>query len=56
VYGKLVVRVPDVTSTLNPPLASITTPAVGVVGTTTLNGRPLGSEFPTRRPGEGIFK
>jgi hypothetical protein len=56
VYEKLVEVVPDATDTVNPPLGSITTPVVGVAGTTTLKGRLFGSEFPTKRPGEGIFK
>ena len=31
-YEKLVEVVPDVTDAVNPPLASITTPVIGVVG------------------------
>jgi hypothetical protein len=45
VYGKLVEAVPDATDTLNPPWASITTPAGGAVGTTTVRGSLFGSEL-----------
>jgi hypothetical protein len=54
VYGKFN-DVPDVMEAVNPPLASITTPVGSVVGTTTVKGKPLGSEFPSKRPGDGTF-
>ena len=54
VYVKLPVK-PDATDAVKPPLASITTPAGSVGGTTTDIGKPLGSEFPNRRPGEAIL-
>jgi hypothetical protein len=43
----------------NPPWGSTTRVPPEIVGAgevTTVIGKPLGSEFPTRRPGEGIFR
>jgi hypothetical protein len=44
---------------VNPPWASTTRVPPVIVGAgevTTVIGKPLGSEFPIRRPGEAIFR
>jgi hypothetical protein len=56
-----VVGVPE-RDAVNPPWASTTTvpvapvSAIGAVEVTTVMGKPLGSVFPIRRPGEAIFR
>ena len=53
-----VVGVPE-RDAVNPPWASTTRVPPEIVGAgevTTVMGKPLGSEFPSSRPGEAIFK
>jgi hypothetical protein len=61
VYWKVATAVPVCTGmdAVNPPLASKTRVPPAIVGAgevTTVIGRPLGSEFPNRTPGDAIFR
>jgi hypothetical protein len=61
VYEKEPVAIPVCAGidAVNPPWASTTRVPPEIVGAgevTTVIGKPLGSEFPIRRPGEAIFR